>query len=411
MKVLCLFANEFPYGTLEPYLETEVNYYNLFDKVCIFSLQLRKDHAKTIRFVPTNAEVIPVFYASRSVYFLYSAVAVFDINFYKDLLKIFSSWKNILSKLITLFVFVSRSHYEYNKVKRHFKKNEENEYVLYSYRFEYQPYVAVLLKKLLKNKITIVSRAHGYDLYENRHPNNYIPLRETILKYVDNVYPCSEYGTQYLKHLYPLYNEKIAARFLGTKDYGLSNYSARNKREVFKIVSCSNVIPIKRLDLIVQALSHIQEYRIIWTHYGDGYLLDSIKQMSKQLLPKNITAEFMGNVDNEELMNSYLRNEYHIFINVSSTEGIPVSIMEANSFGIPCLATNVGGTPELIVSGKNGELLNAGVDPISLSKEITRFYEMPDEEYMQYRKESRKMWNYKFNAEQNYQEFVQELVK
>ena len=313
--------------------------------------------------------------------------------------------------MITLFVFVSRSHYEYNKVKRHFKKNEENEYVLYSYRFEYQPYVAVLLKKLLKNKITIVSRAHGYDLYENRHPNNYIPLRETILKYVDNVYPCSEYGTQYLKHLYPLYNEKIAARFLGTKDYGLSNYSVRNKREVFKIVSCSNVIPIKRLDLIVQALSHIQEYRIIWTHYGDGYLLDSIKQMSKQLLPKNITAEFMGNVDNEELMNSYLRNEYHIFINVSSTEGIPVSIMEANSFGIPCLATNVGGTPELIVSGKNGELLNAGVDPISLSKEITRFYEMPDEEYMQYRKESRKMWNYKFNAEQNYQEFVQELVK
>lgn len=42
MKTLCLFTNEFPYGTWEAYLETEVKFYDQFDKVYVFALQLRK---------------------------------------------------------------------------------------------------------------------------------------------------------------------------------------------------------------------------------------------------------------------------------------------------------------------------------------------------------------------------------
>lgn len=40
MKILCLFTNEFPYGNWEPYLETEIKFYNDFDKVYIFSCNL-----------------------------------------------------------------------------------------------------------------------------------------------------------------------------------------------------------------------------------------------------------------------------------------------------------------------------------------------------------------------------------
>lgn len=46
MKRLCLFTNEFPYGSWEAYLETEVKYYDKFDDVLIFSLQLRREHSK-----------------------------------------------------------------------------------------------------------------------------------------------------------------------------------------------------------------------------------------------------------------------------------------------------------------------------------------------------------------------------
>ena len=61
-----------------------------------------------------------------------------------------------------------------------------------------------------------------------------------------------------------------------------------------------------------------------------------------------------GNVDNAALLEDYITENYYLFVNVSSSEGIPVSIMEASSVGIPCLATDVGGTGEIISDGVNG---------------------------------------------------------
>ena len=39
MKTLYLLTNSFPYGDWEPYLETEIKYYDNFDEVYIFALQ------------------------------------------------------------------------------------------------------------------------------------------------------------------------------------------------------------------------------------------------------------------------------------------------------------------------------------------------------------------------------------
>lgn len=79
MRILCIFANEFPYGTWEPYLETEIKYYDTFDKVYIFSLQLRREHAMTKRDVGSNIEVIPIYYAPQWRYFINTWVTLFDI--------------------------------------------------------------------------------------------------------------------------------------------------------------------------------------------------------------------------------------------------------------------------------------------------------------------------------------------
>ena len=73
------------------------------------------------------------------------------------------------------------------------KGHVNKESIFYSYRFEYQPYVAMLLKKKWKLNSKIVSRAHRYDLYEEEHKGNYIPMREGILSKIDNIYPCSDH--------------------------------------------------------------------------------------------------------------------------------------------------------------------------------------------------------------------------
>lgn len=60
----------------------------------------------------------------------------------------------------------------------------------------------------------------------------------------------------------------------------------------------------------------------------------------------------------------------------SRTEGIAASLLEDMAFGRPIIATNVGGTPELIKHGINGILTST--DPVDIANSITYLYQNPD---------------------------------
>ena len=75
----------------------------------------------------------------------------------------------------------------------------------------------------------------------------------------------------------------------------LAKQSPREKQtedKCYEIVSCSTVTKVKRLDLLINALSQIKAIPIKWTHYGDGILMDEIKKMAKDKLRDNIQYEF-----------------------------------------------------------------------------------------------------------------------
>ncbi|MBE6730914.1 MAG: glycosyltransferase [Ruminococcaceae bacterium] len=409
-RKLILLANSFPYGNWEAYLESEVKYYDVFDEIHICSLQIRKNHKNRVRELPSDKfKVFPVFYAHKLLYLICSVYAFFDVNFYKEIYKLIKLRKFSLSALVRLFVYISRAHLEAGKIKKYIKKQGLNKDgskgIIYSYRFEYQPYVGLLIKKLLPEYI-MISRAHRYDLYEEANSSKYIPLRELLLKESEKVVLISEDGYDYLSKKYPNYEDKMTISRLGTVDHGVSS---RSISEPLKIVTCSSVVPVKRLNLIVESLKLISDTEIEWTHYGDGILLEDIKSMAKQL-PENIKCVFKGNVNNDVVLNEYLNNKPHLFLNVSSSEGVPVSIMEAMSFGIPCVATDVGGNREIVKDGKNGFLLNADFNVAKLAEIIKAFSVMDESDYQQLKDGARIEWDNSYNAEKNYPEFM-ELLK
>ena len=67
-----------------------------------------------------------------------------------------------------------------------------------------------------------------------------------------------------------MYNEYIFKTFvfrLGTQGKSINNNLSN---ENIIIVSCSRIVPIKRLDLIARSLCQIKNFKVKWIHYGDG---------------------------------------------------------------------------------------------------------------------------------------------
>ena len=85
---------------------------------------------------------------------------------------------------------------------------------------------------------------------------------------------------------------------------------------------------------------------------GGGSLRGKLEDFAKKLgIEKNI--HFLGErKDIEEILPLM-----DIFVLSSKREGFPITILEAMACGIPVVATSVGGTPELVESGKEGFLV------------------------------------------------------
>jgi colanic acid/amylovoran biosynthesis glycosyltransferase len=97
-----------------------------------------------------------------------------------------------------------------------------------------------------------------------------------------------------------------------------------------------------------------------WFFYGSGPLLNKLLENVKELSLTN-HCYFPGNLPHHLLLNKYENNEVDIVvissISTDIPEGIPVSLMEAMSYEIPVIATDCGGTKEL-VDGQSGILIN-----------------------------------------------------
>ena len=87
-----------------------------------------------------------------------------------------------------------------------------------------------------------------------------------------------------------------------------------------------------------------------------------------------------------------------------------MSIMEACSFGIPVIATDVGGTSEIVRGGETGYLLPADFAPEDLAKLLRRQFLAEPEAHERLRSNCRRVWQETFSADVNFARFAQELA-
>lgn len=277
---------------------------------------------------------------------------------------------------------------------------------IYSFWFHDTALVACWLKREYHCSHA-AARAHRYDLYHGRTRCGHLPCREYQLEGLDAVIPCSEDGSEYLKRNYPDCADKVRTGYLGTR--WLPDKSSESRGDVFRLVSCSAVTGVKRVAMTADALSILdgRGIAIEWTHFGDGPELGAVRAKVQGF--RNIRCRFPGNVPNAKLLNEYGRTHFDLFVNVSSSEGLPISIMEASGHGIPVLATDVGGTHEIVLEGESGKLLPESCDAETVADAILSFVEAGDDDYATMRLAARRQWQNRFRTEENVAILLSEL--
>lgn len=262
-----------------------------------------------------------------------------------------------------------------------------------------------------KNEVKVCSRMHAYDLYFERHQPEYLPFRPFLFEQLNKVFVISDQGYKYLIKKLGVELNNLSISKLGVNNETLFN--PITTQPVLRIVSCSALIPLKRVHLIIEALSEVnKESQITWEHFGDGPELNNLEKLANKTLKNlsNVTYNFHGSIDNLKLHSFYQENHVDLFINVSETEGIPISIMEAMSYGIPSIGTDVGGVAELITNQKNGFLLTVNFKPIELAKILESVNTMPIAKRSEIQKEAYAMWTNTYNANQNNKLLIKEML-
>lgn len=398
---LILFTADFPYGTGETFLETEIVYLAKgFDEVKIISQNIS---SKECRSLPDNCSVERISLSISAADKIKALLGVLDPLFWKERSVIKSVYGKHLTKGIIFTMLISL--YRAKKLKAavsRLQQTDQSAVKQYFYSYWCDD-VALGLAMAQKDNSTIVcfSRMHGWDVYFEASSINYLPYRHFISENLKAIFAISQKGIDYAMGTWKVSKSEVfrLAR-LGVTQQKMCELN----RDNFVLVSCSNVIPLKRVDLIVRALSEIKDQPLTWVHFGDGPQFEEVKALARDILPSNITVDFKGRVPNHEILKLYSEYNPSLFINVSTTEGIPVSIMEAMSFGIPVIATNVGGTSEL-VNNENGFLLNSNPTQQNVGQIIEGFIE--DNFSLFAKKENAlETWKLRFNASDNFTLFV-----
>lgn len=412
-KKLVIFTEAFPYDTGESFLETEVNFIKGFEEVIICSCDVQNSKSRRIIYdEKIKVEMLNRRFKSKFInkifYIGNCFFSLFSVDTIKEILKLKKERKLDFRTFKKLIDFTGKARICLKNSRKILLKNKIDnkcEIIFYSYWMYYHAYVALKLKREYYKSMAI-TRCHGYDLYEYRSYKEYIPFRKFIIGSLDYIYCVSNDGKEYINKKYSNLNRNSNVKMsrLGTKDFGVQNTSLKD--DIFRIVSCSRVVEVKRINRIISSLSLIKGIKIHWIHYGDGHLYNEIESMANSLLQNNISFELYGEISNDRLLQQYQTSFYDVFVNVSETEGIPVSIMEAISFGIPVIATDVGGVKEIVQDRFNGYLLVKDFKDEQLAKKIEYMYSLSKEKSLKLRKNSRKLWKENYNAEQNYTNFV-----
>ncbi len=233
----------------------------------------------------------------------------------------------------------------------------------HQYNANYLTYAIKKKFKKLYGKIPTVMTCHGW--IENNFKDKFFTMLDfasysvanSLITVCDKDLKRLQGRKKYRKrNLYNIRNGVATSKDITLKEitFFKEKYNINNKNKTIAYVG--RLAPEKRIDNFLQCCKLIldTDKNVNILIVGSGDEEKNLKSLAKQL---NIDKEvnFIGFISPIDIVYASI----DILLLTSDTEGTPRCVLEAMSYGVPVVATNVGGLHE-IIDGKNGKLVDKG---------------------------------------------------
>ena len=250
--------------------------------------------------------------------------------------------------------------------------------------------------------------AHAQDLYANE------PKKlQAFMDRAKFVLTCTQYGKAYLQQLSPR-SEHIHCVYHGIPLY---NWPYQKDKSIelpaIKVLYVGRLVEKKGIHTLLQAISQLKErgIDIQCTLIGSGPLAEALNSQSTRLgLTKKV--KFMGYVAHGQLQDHYKKHDVLVCPSVQAKnqdmDGLPNVVMEAMAMGLPVVASDLSGIPEIIAHRQTGMLFQAG-SVEGIAQHIMTLAQDP-ELYQKIREAARSQLEQKFDLTQSNQQ-IKVLLK
>jgi glycosyltransferase involved in cell wall biosynthesis len=169
---------------------------------------------------------------------------------------------------------------------------------------------------------------------------------------------------------------KIEVARLGVDSGIFDPQPVRSSPRPFELICVGRLAPVKGQGVLLESVAALvtngRDIRL--SLVGDGPDRAVLERKVREYRLEKVVV-FEGWRNQNEVLDLYRRADG--FVLASFAEGVPVVLMEAMAMQLPCVATRINGTPELIRDGVDGLLVTPG-NAVQVTEAIEKIMDDPD---------------------------------
>ena len=219
-----------------------------------------------------------------------------------------------------------------------------------------------VIKRGLNKKIPIIYNPHGLSFLQTDISNK----KRHIYKFVEKM--LAIYSTNKIVGVSEQEYREISKHISKKKAVKINNGVKKNKSIIkdkkYDFVTVGRICEQKNPYLFNQFAQLFPNKKFLWIGEGDlRHILSS----------DNI--DITGWIKDKDKLNDLLKSS-KIYLQLSLWEGLPISLLEAMSIGLPCIVTDCIGLTEVVENAENGKIIEYSLENVeNVVAEINAYYD------------------------------------